>query len=338
MTGRLGPLIQRAIDGPLSPEDAREAFDAIMSGDATPSQTGGFLVALRMRGETVGEIAAAASVMREKALPVKAPDGAMDIVGTGGDGKKTLNISTAAALVVAGAGVPVAKHGNRALSSASGATDVLTALGVDLSPGVEKIETCLREAGMGYMAAPNHHSAMRHVMPTRTEMGVRTIFNILGPLTNPAGVKRQLSGAFSADWIKPMAETLGKLGSERAWIVHGGDGTDELSIAAPSQVAALENGTVTMMQVSAEDAGLRAHPFEAIIGGDAQENALRMLALLDGAKSGYRDATLLNAAAALLVAGKAADLREGAAMAAESIDSGAARRVLEAMVRITTAT
>ncbi len=337
MTGRLTPLIQRAIDGPLTADEARDAFDTIMSGDATPSQTGGFLIALRMRGETVEEIAAAAAVMREKATPVTAPEGAMDIVGTGGDGKKTLNISTAAALVVAGAGVPVAKHGNRALSSASGATDVLTALGVDLSPGVEKIEACLREAGMGYMAAPNHHSAMRHVMPTRTEMGVRTIFNILGPLTNPAGVRRQLSGAFSADWIVPMAETLGRLGSERAWIVHGGDGTDELSIVAPSQVASLENGTVTTMEVSAGDAGLREHPFEAILGGDAQENAVRLLALLDGARNGYRDATCLNAAAALLVAGKVPDLRAGAEMAAESIDSGAARKVLEGMVRITAA-
>jgi len=335
MTGRLGPLIQRAIDGPLSAEDAREAFDAIMSGDGTPSQIGGFLMALRMRGETVGEIAAAAAVMRAKALPVRAPAGAIDIVGTGGDGKKTLNISTAAAFVVAGAGVPVAKHGNRALSSKSGATDVLTALGIDLSPGVEKIEACLREAGMGYMAAPNHHSAMRHVMPTRTEMGVRTIFNILGPLTNPAGVTRQLSGAFSADWIGPMAETLGRLGSERAWIVHGGDGTDELSIVAPSQVAALENGTVTMMEVSAEDAGLPRHPFEAIVGGDAAENARRLTDLLEGAKDGYRDAVLLNAAAGLLVAGKVDTLRDGAAMAAESIDNGAARRVLDTMVRIT---
>ena len=335
MTGRLGPLIQRAIDGPLSAEDAREAFDAIMSGDATPSQIGGFLMALRMRGETVGEIAAAAAVMRAKALPVRAPAGAIDIVGTGGDGKKTLNISTAAAFVVAGAGVPVAKHGNRALSSKSGATDVLTALGIDLSPGVEKIEACLREAGMGYMAAPNHHSAMRHVMPTRTEMGVRTIFNILGPLTNPAGVTRQLSGAFSADWIGPMAETLGRLGSERAWIVHGGDGTDELSIVAPSQVAALENGAVTMLEVSAEDAGLPQHPFEAIVGGDAAENARRLADLLEGAKDGYRDAVLLNAAAGLLVAGKVDTLRDGTAMAAESIDNGAARRVLDTMVRIT---
>jgi len=335
MTGRLGPLIQRAIDGPLSPVDAREAFDAIMSGDATPAQTGGFLIALRMRGETVGEIAAAAAVMREKATPVVAPPGAMDIVGTGGDGKKTLNISTAAAFVVAGAGVPVAKHGNRALSSASGATDVLTALGIDLSPGVPKIEQCLREVGMGYMAAPNHHSAMRHVMPARTEMGVRTIFNILGPLTNPAGVARQLSGAFSAEWIVPMAETLGQLGSERAWIVHGGDGTDEVSIAAPSQVASLENGTVTVIEISPEDAGLPQHPFEAIVGGDAAGNARHLSALLDGEAGAYRDAVLLNAAAALLIAGKAADLREGVQVARESIDSGAARRVLDGMVRIT---
>jgi len=333
----LKPLIGVATERALSRDEAAEAFEAIMSGSATPAQGAGFLMALRMRGETVDEIAGAASVMRAKALPVKAPAGAMDIVGTGGDGKKTLNISTAAALIVAGAGVPVAKHGNRALSSQSGASDALTALGVNLDAGVEAIEKSLVEAGIGYMAAPNHHSAMRHVMPIRMEMGVRTIFNLLGPLTNPAGVKRQLSGAFSAEWIRPMAETLGALGTEKAWLVHGGDGTDELAISAPSQVCALENGVVTEMTVSPEDACLPVHPFEDIVGADPEANAAKLSALLDGEKSAYRDAALLNAAAALVVADKAGDLREGARLAAESIDTGAARAALDGLVRVTNA-
>lgn len=337
MSDRLKPLIAAALERALTKDEATEAFDAIMSGETTPSQTAGFLVALRVRGETVEEIAAAAAVMRAKALPVVAPEGAIDVVGTGGDGKKTLNISTAAALIVAGAGVPVAKHGNRALSSQAGASDVLTALGVNIGAGVPAIEASLREANIGYMAAPNHHSAMRHVMPTRQELGIRTIFNILGPLTNPAGVKRQLSGAFSPDWIRPMAETLSALGSERAWIVHGGDGTDELSISAPSQVAELMDGRVTERVISAADAGLPEHPFEAIVGADPDENARRLKALLDGQKDGYRDAALLNAAAAIVVAGKASDLRDAAEIAARSIDSGAARHSLDTMARLTSA-
>ncbi len=333
----LKPLIGVATERALTRDEAAEAFEAIMSGSATPAQGAGFLMALRMRGETVDEIAGAASVMRAKALPVTAPAGAMDIVGTGGDGKRTLNISTAAALIVAGTGVPVAKHGNRALSSKSGASDALTALGVNLDASVEAIEKSLVEAGIGYMAAPNHHSAMRHVMPIRMEMGVRTIFNLLGPLTNPAGVKRQLSGAFSADWIKPMAETLGALGTEKAWLVHGGDGTDEIAISAPSQVCAVENGLVTEFTVSPEDAGLPLHPFEDIVGGDPEANAAKLSELLDGEKSAYRDAAMLNAAAALVVADKAGDLREGARLAAESIDTGAARAALDGLVRVTNA-
>jgi len=333
----LKTLIGVAIEQPLTREQAADAFEAIMSGAATPAQSAGFLMALRMRGETVDEIAAAAAVMRAKALPVNAPEGAIDIVGTGGDGKKTLNISTAASLIVAGAGVPVAKHGNRALSSQSGASDALTALGVNLDAGVPAIEASLREANIGYMAAPNHHSAMRHVMPIRQEMGIRTIFNILGPLTNPAGAKRQLSGAFSADWIRPMAETLAALGTEKAWLVHGGDGTDELAISAPSKVCALENGAITEFTVSAEDAGLPSHPFEEIVGGNPAYNAEKLSALLDGEQSAYRDAAMLNAAAALVVADKVSDLREGAKLAAESIDSGAARTSLVSLVRITNA-
>ncbi len=333
----LKPLIGIATERALTRDEAADAFEAIMSGSSTPAQGAGFLMALRMRGETVDEIAAAASVMRAKALPVHAPDDAMDIVGTGGDGKGTLNISTAAALIVAGAGVPVAKHGNRALSSKSGASDALTALGVNLDTGVPAIETSLIEANIGYMAAPNHHSAMRHVMPIRQEMGVRTIFNLLGPLTNPAGVKRQLSGAFSADWIRPMAETLAALGTTKAWLVHGGDGTDELAISAPSKVCALDGGVIKEFTVSPADAGLPEHPFEAIVGGDPAANAEKLSALLDSEKSAYRDAAILNAAAALVVADRAGDLREGAELAAQSIDSGAARASLDGLVRITTA-
>ena len=335
MSDALRPLIAVAVERPLTRGEAREAFDAIMSGAATPAQGAGFLMALRMRGETVDEIAAAASVMREKALAVKAPDGAIDIVGTGGDGKGTLNISTAAALIVAGAGVPVAKHGNRALSSRSGASDALSALGVNLDAGVEAIERSLREAGIGYMAAPNHHAAMKYVMPIRREMGVRTVFNILGPLTNPAGVRRQLTGAFDRAWLRPMAETLAALGTESAWLVHGSDGTDELSIAGPSHVVALSSGTIEEREVVPEDAGLQRHPFEAIVGGAPEANAEALRRLLDGAEGAYRDAALLNAAAALVVAGKASDLREGAALAAESIDSGQAREVIGTLARVT---
>jgi len=333
----LKPLISIATERPLTRDEAATAFEAIMSGAATPAQGAGFLMALRMRGETVDEIAGAASVMRAKALPVHAPEGAIDIVGTGGDGKKTLNISTAAALIVAGAGVPVAKHGNRALSSKSGASDALTALGVNLDAGVTAIEKSLTEANIGYMAAPNHHSAMRHVMPIRQEMGVRTIFNLLGPLTNPAGVKRQLTGAFSAEWIRPMAETLAALGTTKAWLVHGGDGTDELAISAPSKVCALEDEAVTEFTITPGDAGLPEHPFEEIIGGDPSENAAKLSALLAGEKSAYRDAALLNAAAALVVADRAGDLREGSTIAAQSIDSGAAKAALDGLVRVTNA-
>lgn len=336
MSDKLKPLIGKAAEGPLTREEATAAFDAIMSGDATPAQIGGFLMALRTRGETVEEYAAAASVMRSKATMVKGADHAMDIVGTGGDGKGTLNISTATAFVVAGAGVPVAKHGNRALSSRSGASDALTELGVNVMIEAPKAQAAFEAAGICFMMAPMHHPAMRFVGPARVELGTRTIFNILGPLTNPAGVKRQLTGAFSPALIRPMAETLLALGSEKAWLVHGGDGTDELSISAPSKVAALENGAVHDREIAPEDAGLPVHPFEAILGGTGAENAAAMKALLDGAPGAYRDAVLLNAAAALVVADKAADLKAGVEIARESIDSGAAKVKVEALARATT--
>lgn len=337
MSDRLKPLIHAAADRPLTRTEAVEAFTALFEGDATPAQMGGFLMALRTRGETVDEIAAAASVMRAKCNPVKAPEGAMDIVGTGGDGKGTLNISTATAFVVAGAGVVVAKHGNRNLSSKSGAADALTEMGVNVMVPPAVVETCLAQAGIGFMMAPMHHPATRFVAPVRLELGTRTLFNILGPLTNPAGVKMQLTGAYNADLIRPMAEVLLALGATSAWLVHGGDGTDELSIAAASKVAALKDGTITEFEVHPEDAALPLHPFEAIMGGTPTENANAFRALLNGTPGAYRDAVLLNAAAALLVAGKAQDLKTGAEMARASIDSGAARARLEALARITTA-
>ena len=328
MSTALKPFIALAAARPLTRTEAEEAFGILFKGEATPAQIGGFLMALRTRGETVDEYAAAAHVMRAHCNKVRAPDDAIDIVGTGGDGKGTLNISTAAALVVAGAGVSVAKHGNRNLSSKSGAADVLTELGLNVMVGPDVVERCLQGAGIGFMMAPMHHPATRHVAPVRMELGTRTIFNILGPLTNPAGVRRQLSGAFAADLIRPMAETLHRLGAIKAWIVHGGDGTDELSIAAPSQVAVLDHGQVRDMTITPDDAGLPWHPFEDISGGTPAENAVALRALLDGAKGAYRDAVLLNAAAALVVADRVANLRDGVELARESLDSGAAKAKL----------
>lgn len=335
MSDALKPLIGAAAIGSLTRAQAEAAFGILFNGEATPSQIGGFLMALRTRGETVDEFAAAAAVMRAKCNKVNAPDGAMDIVGTGGDGKGTLNISTATAFVVAGAGVTVAKHGNRNLSSKSGAADALVQMGINVMVGPQVVEKALEEVGIGFMMAPMHHPATAHVMPTRAELGTRTIFNILGPLTNPAGVKRQLTGVFSRDLIRPMAETLQALGSDRAWLVHGSDGTDELTIAGVSWVAALEDDAISEFELHPEDAGLPVHPFEDILGGTPAENALAFHALLEGTASAYRDAVLLNAAAALVVAKAAPDLPTGVEIAAQSIDSGAAKGKISALARIT---
>ena len=334
MSDALKPLIDAAANGPLTRDQAAEAFEILFDGEATPSQIGGFLMALRTRGETVDEYAAAASVMRAKCNAVTAPEGAMDIVGTGGDGKGTLNISTATAFVVAGAGVCVAKHGNRNLSSKSGAADALTQMGLNVMVGPRVVERELAEAGIGFMMAPMHHPAIAHVMPTRSELGTRTIFNILGPLTNPAGVKRQLTGAYRRDLIRPMAETLKALGSDKAWLVHGSDGTDELTITGVSWVSGLAEGDVTDFEIHPEDAGLPVHPFEAIVGGTPEENARDFNALLDGAHSAYRDAVLLNAAAALVVADVVPDLKAGVERARESIDSGAAREKIRRVAEV----
>lgn len=335
MSDAMKPLIFAASEGPLSRAQATDAFEHLFEGTATAAQIGGLLMALRARGESVSEYAAAAAVMRSKCLPVSAPPGAMDIVGTGGDGMGTLNISTATAFVVAGAGVTVAKHGNRNLSSKSGASDALTALGVDVMVGAEVVERAISEIGIGFMMAPMHHPAIKHVMPVRVELGCKTIFNILGPLTNPAGVKRQLTGAFAPDLIFPMAETLKDLGSEKVWIVHGSDGTDEISIAGPTAVAALHDGEIKSIEIHPEDAGLPVHPFKDILGGDPEHNAAAFRALLGGEKSAYRDAVVLNSAAALVVADRASNLVEGAEMAAASIDSGAAKTKLDALATMT---
>lgn len=338
MSDQLKPLIAAACERPLSRAEAEAAFRILFEGEATPSQIGGLLMALRTRGETVDEFAAAAAVMRSKCHKVQAPVGAIDIVGTGGDGKGTLNISTATAFVVAGAGVCVAKHGNRNLSSKSGAADALGALGVNVMIGPDVVEKAIQSAGIAFMMAPMHHPAMAHVGPTRAELGTRTIFNILGPLTNPAGVKRQLTGAFSRALIRPMAETLGALGSERAWLVHGSDGTDEMTITGLTWLAALErDGTIREAELHPEDFGLPVHPFEAILGGTPAENATAFSALLDGAVGAYRDAVLLNSAAALVVADATTDLKEGVEMARHSIDSGAAKAKLQALAAATTA-
>lgn len=336
MSDALKPLIGAAADRPLTRPEAEAAFSILFEGEATPAQIGGLLMALRTRGETVDEYAAAAAVMRAKCNKVTAPDGAIDIVGTGGDGKGTLNISTATALVVAGAGVPVAKHGNRNLSSRSGAADALTELGVNVMIGPEIVEKALEKAGIAFMMAPMHHPAMAHVGPSRAELGTRTIFNILGPLSNPASVKRQLTGAYDRALIRPMAETLGQLGSARAWLVHGSDGTDEMTITGVSWVAALEeDGSIREVELHPEDFGLPVHPFDDILGGTPGENARALRELLSGAPGAYRDAVLLNAAAALVVAGHADNLHEAVGQARASIDSGEARRRLDILAIVT---
>lgn len=314
--------------------EAAEIFALIMSGTATEAQIGALLMGMRVRGETVEEIAGAARAMRARAVRVRAPEGAIDTCGTGGDAKGTHNISTCAALVVAGAGVPVAKHGNRSVSSRSGSADVLAALGVDIEGRPETIARSIEECGLGFMFAPTHHAAMRHVAKVRTEFGTRTIFNLLGPLANPAGVKYQIIGVFSEEWVEPIARVLGLLGAERAWVVHGADGLDELTTTGISHVAVLDGGTVSTFKVSPKNAGLPESKPEDLIGGDAAENAAHIRAVLGGNQGPFRDIVLLNAAAALLVAGKAKTLREGVTLAEESIDSGKAKGVLEALVRL----
>ena len=337
MSDAFKPILGKLADGQvLSDEEAEAFFTACLRGEVTPAQAASAVTALRIRGETVPEIAAFVRVMRRHAVPLEHAFDVIDTCGTGGDGQHTYNISTAAALVCAGAGLKVAKHGNRAMSSKSGSSDVLAALGVNLDAGLERNGCALRDAGVCFLFAPSHHGALRHVGPVRAELGFRTVFNLLGPLANPAGAKRQVVGVFDPRWLVPMAEVLGALGSERAWIVHG-EGLDELTTTGETQVAELKDRQVTTFTVTPEDAGLPRASIEDLRGGDAEENARALEALLDGAPGPYRDIVLLNAAAALLVAGKADDLRAGAELAAAVIDDGRAKAALKKLVEATNA-
>jgi len=332
------PLIAKVATGAaLTRAEAVTAFDAMLSGEVTPAQMGGFLMALRTRGESVEEITGAVEAMRSKMLRVTAPKNAVDVVGTGGDNSGSYNVSTLAAIIVAACGVPVAKHGNRALSSKSGAADTLGMLGVKVGIAPEAVERCIHEAGIGFMMAPTHHAAIRHVGPVRVELGTRTIFNLLGPLSNPAGARRQLIGVFSAAWLQPMAEVLRNLGSERVWITHGADGLDEMTTTASTSVVELANGAIRSFEITPEEFGLKRAPPAELKGGDAAHNAAALTAVLDGAKNAYRDIALLNAAGALVVADKARDLSEGVSLAAKALDSGAARKTLAKLVEVSNA-
>src|SRR3954470_16665228 len=331
----LRPLLAQVAAGrALSESEAESAFEIIMSGNATPSQMGALLMALRVRGETVDEITGAARIMRAKAVTIDAPPGTIDTCGTGGDGSGSFNISTASALVAAASGVPVAKHGNRALSSKSGSADVLTALGVNVEAEPAVVQHCLWQIGIGFLMAPRHHSAMRHVAPTRVELGTRTIFNLLGPMSSPGGPRRRRGGVCAPQWARPMAEVLGRLGAERAWVVHGA-GMDELTTAGVTRVAEFRNGRVIEFEVVPEEAGLKPAAQEDLKGGEPAHNAALMRDLLGGARGPLRDVVLLNSAAALVVAGRAETLREGAGIAAGVIDNGAARRILDRLVAAT---
>ena len=329
------PLIAKVAAGtPLTRSEAREAFDVMMSGDATPSQIGGFLMALRVRGETVDEITGAVEIMREKMLPVSAPADAIDIVGTGGDASGSYNISTCAAFIAAGAGLKVAKHGNRALSSRSGAADVLIALGVKIDVGPEKISECISEAGLGFMFAPSHHSSMKFVGPSRVELGTRTIFNLLGPLSNPAGAKRQVTGVFSKQWVEPLAQVLQNLGCEACWICHGEGGMDEIVPTGTTWISELKDGTITSFTLTPEEVGIKRTSFDDLKGGDAEHNADALRHVLGGRPSAFRDAAVMTAAAALVVAGHEPSLKQGVAAAQKAIDSGAAETALTKLIKV----
>lgn len=337
MSDGFKPLLAKLVDGRMLTEaEAGDFFAACLRGEPTPAQVAAAVTALRIRGETIEEITAFARAMRAAATPFDQPYEVIDTCGTGGDGQHTWNISTAAALVLAGAGLKVAKHGNRALSSKSGSSDVLSVLGVDLAAGVDRQKQALDEAGICFLFAPSFHGAMRHVGPIRTEIGFRTVFNLLGPLSNPASAKRQVMGVYDPRLLEPLAEVLGRLGAIRAWTVHG-QGLDELTTTGPTEVAEWKDGAVRRFTVTPEDASLPRADIAALRGGDAEANAAALSALLDGATGPYRNIVLLNAAAALVVADRADDLKEGVAIAARSLDSGAARSALEGLARITSA-
>lgn len=332
--GNLKEFIAKVADGnSLDREETQDAFTILMSGEATPAQIGGLLMAMRVRGESVEEFVGAVAAMRAKMLPVDAPSDAIDIVGTGGDNSGSYNVSTCAAIVAAGAGLKVAKHGNRSLSSKSGAADVLISLGVNLELSPGQISDCIEEANIGFMFAPAHHSAMRHVGPARVELGTRTIFNLLGPMCNPASAKRQVLGVFSPKWLLPVAKTLAELGSEKIWVVHG-EGLDEITVTGTTHVAALQDGKVTTFDITPADGGLPNHELSEILGGDADYNAAALSRVLDGEQSAYRNIVLLNAGAAMVVGDKADDLKDGVEMAGQAIDNGNARAALDNLIRV----
>ncbi len=334
MSEALKPILAALAGGAtLTRAEAEAAFDLLLAGEATSAQMGAFLMGLRVRGETLDEITGAVSAMRARMLRVSAPAGAIDIVGTGGDGHGTYNVSTLAAMIVAACGVPVAKHGNRAASSRSGSSDVLTALGVAVGLGPEEVERCLAEVGLGFMSAQAHHAAMRHFASVRADLGTRTIFNLLGPLSNPAGVTNLLVGVFAPEWQEPLARVLGALGAERAWLVHGSDGLDEITTTGATEVVAWEAGAIRRFAITPEEVGLPRVSLADLKGGDARHNAAALTAVLGGAAGPYRDIACLNAAAALVVAGRAADLRAGLDMARAALDTGAARTILDRLVR-----
>jgi anthranilate phosphoribosyltransferase len=336
MSDLLKSLLKRITEGEdLTRSDLETCFDEILEGNATQGQMAAFITALKMKGETPDDIAAGASVLHRRAVRINASDEAMDVVGTGGDGAGTWNISSATAFVLAGAGVAVAKHGNRAVSSKSGAADVLTALGINLDANMTLVQKALDEAGICFMMAPRHHSAVRHVAPIRTELGYRTIFNMLGPLSNPAMVKRTMIGVFDKKWLKPFAEALHELGTTHALVVHGRDGLDEVTTTCPTDAALLKDGKITELVLSPEDIGLPFARPEDLIGGMPDDNAAALLALLEGAATPYRDITVLNTAAALFGGGHAPNLKAGAVMAAKSIDGGHARAALKQLAAIT---
>ncbi len=319
----------------LSTDEIRSALEIMTDGHASPAQMGAFLMALRVRGETVEEITGAAQMMRAKMKRVAAPPGAVDIVGTGGDSHGTFNISTASAIVAAGAGLKIAKHGNRRVSSLSGASDVLTELGVKVDANPDTVARAITDAGVGFLWAPMYHPSMKHWAPIRAELGIRTIFNLLGPISNPAGVTRQVLGVFSREWVEPIAHVLNNLGAEHVWVVHGHDGLDELTTTGATTVAELKDGTITVFEVTPADAGLTPAKLSDLKGGDAATNAGAIRELLAGAKGPFRDIVLLNAAAALIVGGKAASLTDGVALAIHAIESGAARAALAKLVDVT---
>ncbi|HRX35389.1 MAG TPA: anthranilate phosphoribosyltransferase [Aestuariivirga sp.] len=331
----LKPFIAKVAAGTaLTREEARDAFNVMMSGEATPSQIGGLLMGLRVRGETVDEITGAVEIMREKMITVEAPSDAVDIVGTGGDASGSYNVSTCAAFIAAGAGLKVAKHGNRALSSKSGAADVLMALGIKIDLAPQQISRCIADAGLGFMFAPAHHSSMKHVGPSRVELGTRTIFNLLGPLSNPAGIRRQVTGVFSHAWVEPLVMVLRNLGTEACWICHGEGGLDEIVPTGTTWISELRNGSIRSFELTPEACGITRSSLDDLKGGDAAHNAEALRQVLEGQSSAFRDAAVMTAGAALVVAGRSTNIKEAVAMAQDAVNTGAALRALDTLIQV----